>query len=46
MRMTTLCAVALQLSIALPTAAAPAGLPVEQRLSACLSCHGEDGRSH
>ena len=45
MRITTVCAVTLQLAIALPAAAAPTGSPVEQRLIACLSCHGEDGRS-
>jgi cytochrome c553 len=45
MRVTTLCAVALQLAVASPAAAASAGWPVEQRLPACLSCHGEDGRS-
>jgi cytochrome c553 len=45
MRVTTLCAVALQLALALPAAAAPTGSPVEQRLPACLSCHGEDGQS-
>jgi cytochrome c553 len=45
MRVTTLCAVALQLVLALPAAAAPAGSPVEQRLPSCLSCHGEDGQS-
>jgi cytochrome c553 len=45
MRVTTLCAIALQLGVASPAAAAPAGSPVEQRLPACLSCHGEDGRS-
>src|SRR6516165_3620159 len=41
MRVTTLCAIALQLALASLAAAAP----VEQRLPACLSCHGEDGRS-
>jgi cytochrome c553 len=45
MRVTTVYAVTLQLAIALPAAAAPTGSPVEQRLPACLSCHGEDGRS-
>src|SRR5262249_20441392 len=45
MRVTTLCAIALQLAIPSPGAAAPAESPVEQRLPACLSCHGEDGRS-
>jgi len=45
MRVTRVCAFTLQLAIALPAAAAPAGSPVEQRLPACLSCHGEDGRS-
>jgi cytochrome c553 len=45
MRVTTLCAVALQLAVTSPAAAASAGSPVEQRLPACLSCHGEDGRS-
>jgi cytochrome c553 len=45
MRVTTLCAVALQLAVASPAAAASSGSPVEQRLPACLSCHGEDGRS-
>jgi cytochrome c553 len=45
MRVTTVCAVTLQLAIGLPAAAAPTGSPVEQRLIACLSCHGEDGRS-
>jgi cytochrome c553 len=45
MRVTTVCAVTLQLVIALPAAAAPTESPVEQRLPACLSCHGEDGRS-
>jgi cytochrome c553 len=45
MRVTTVCAVTLQLAIGLPAAAAPTESPVEQRLPACLSCHGEDGRS-
>ena len=45
MRVTTLCAVTLQLALVSPAAAAPAESPVEQRLPACLSCHGEDGRS-
>jgi len=45
MRVTTLCAIALQLALASLAAAAPVESPVEQRLPACLSCHGEDGRS-
>jgi cytochrome c553 len=45
MRVTTVFAVALQLAILLPATSAPADAPVEQRLIACLSCHGEDGRS-
>ena len=44
MSVTTFC-VALQLAILLPAVSALAGSPAEQRLSSCLSCHGEDGRS-
>lgn len=44
MRATIVCAAALHLALSLPVSA-QAGSVVEQRLPACLSCHGEDGRS-
>ena len=44
MCVTTFC-VALQLAILLAAVSASAGSLAEQRLSGCLSCHGEDGRS-
>ena len=44
MCVTTFC-FALQLAILLPAVSASAGSLAEQRLSSCLSCHGEDGRS-
>ena len=44
MSVTTFC-VALQLAILLAAVSASAGSLAEQRLSDCLSCHGEDGRS-
>ena len=44
MCVTTFC-VALQLAILLPAVSASASSLAEQRLSGCLSCHGEDGRS-
>jgi cytochrome c553 len=37
--------VSLQLGISLAAISAPTGSPTEQRLPACLSCHGEHGRS-
>src|SRR5215472_14810391 len=37
--------VALQLAMLLATVSASAGSLAEQRLSGCLSCHGEDGQS-
>jgi cytochrome c553 len=40
-----LCAVTLQLAILLPATSASTESPTEQRLPACLSCHGENGRS-
>ena len=43
-RITTFC-VALQLAMLLHAVSASAGSLAEQRLSGCLSCHGEDGRS-
>jgi cytochrome c553 len=45
MHVTTVHAVALLLAISLPAASSLAGSVPEQRLPACLSCHGEDGRS-
>ena len=44
MPVTTFC-VALQLAMLLHAVSASAGSLAEQRLSGCLSCHGEDGRS-
>jgi cytochrome c553 len=44
MPVTTFC-VALQLAMLLAAVSASAGSLAEQRLSGCLSCHGEDGRS-
>ena len=44
MSVTTFC-VALQLAILLAAVSASASSLAEQRLSGCLSCHGEDGRS-
>jgi cytochrome c553 len=40
-----LSAVASQLAISLPATSASTESPTEQRLPACLSCHGENGRS-
>jgi cytochrome c553 len=45
MRATIVWAAALHLMISLPAGSAPADSVAEQRLPACLSCHGEDGRS-
>jgi len=44
MRVTLVCAAAIHSALSL-SASAQAGSAVEQRLPACLSCHGEDGRS-
>jgi len=44
MPVTTFC-VALQLAMLLAAVSPSAGSQAEQRLSDCLSCHGEDGRS-
>jgi len=45
MRVTLVCAAAAIHSALSLSAFAQAGSAVEQRLPACLSCHGEDGRS-
>src|SRR5215467_9452070 len=45
MRVIVICAVAVRLAITLPVTYAQAGSATEQRLPACLSCHGENGQS-
>jgi cytochrome c553 len=45
MRVIVICAVAVHLAITLPVTYAQAGSATEQRLPACLSCHGENGQS-
>jgi len=45
MRVIVICAVAVHLAITLLVTYAQAGSATEQRLPACLSCHGENGQS-